>query len=662
MFPAPLDLGSALSFDLGCLLALGFLALTLRRDRLADRILFGSVLAGLILPYVVWRLTETLPAFEWEAEAIWPRIFMALESVSVVYTLGMIVVMLRSSEAAVLREADEAEAAINRSGCWPAVDVLICTYDERLSVLEKSILAARELDYPSQVTIYVLDDKRRSSIRQYCDEVGVEYVTRPNNDHAKAGNLNNALRVTAGLTNAPLILVLDADFAPQRNLLRRLVGMFRDPEIGLVQTPQFYFNSDAVQHNLHISRSWVDDQRVFFDVLQPAMDAWGCAFCVGTSYVVRRDALGEIGGVREGTVAEDLLLSLKLHTLGWKTRWLNQRLSIGLSADGIVDYANQRMRWCLGCIQIALLPDGPLRGPGYGIRHRLCFGLLVLYWFGKFHLVALLFAPTLYWLFDLPVYHADYLQFLRYGLPPVIAYWIWSVWNSGGRALPMLTEITHAVVSIPVCLTIISALRRPFGRAFKVTPKGVARDRLVVEWRLARPFLVIMALTSVCIARFLFGPDSLRELSAADSLNLVWASVAMFLCLACFLVCCDRPQAQEDRFPVRRRTTARWTGGEGGELPCEVLSMSERGATMQIAGSGAGPGAVMEIMLPETGWLPARVVAADAADRLELVFDASPAQHRALVGTLYSWAPQNMPHSGNLLGALRGVSRRFMAP
>jgi hypothetical protein len=70
----------------------------------------------------------------------------------------------------------------------------------------------------------------------------------------------------------------------------------------------------------------------------------------------------------------------------------------------------------------------------------------------------------------------------------------------------------------------------------------------------------------------------------------------------------------------------------------------------------------MEIMLPETGWLPARVVAADAADRLELVFDASPAQHRALVGTLYSWAPQNMPHSGNLLGALRGVSRRFMAP
>lgn len=156
--------------------------------------------------------------------------------------------------------------------------------------------------------------------------------------------------------------MLDADFAPQPNILKRMVGLFDDPKTGVVQSPQFFFNADPIQHNLAASDSWVDDQRIFFDVFQPAKDAWNAAFCVGTSFIVRRDRLGEIGGFPDAAICEDLNLSLGMSRRGYQTHWLNERLSMGLSAEGLPEYITQRTRWCLGTIQIALLADGRFAG------------------------------------------------------------------------------------------------------------------------------------------------------------------------------------------------------------------------------------------------------------------------------------------------------------
>ena len=172
------------------------------------------------------------------------------------------------------------------------------------------------MDYP-RFKVYVCDDTRRPEIHAYCAQIGVNYITRPDNRHAKAGNLNNALKRT-NLTDNPsdLIMMLDADFAPQENFLLRIVGLFRNDEIGLVQTPQFYFNSDPIQHNLGIRSSFVDDQRVFFDTFQPAKDAAGCAFCVGTSFVVRRSLLNKMGGFPHEALSEDMLLTYRLMERG----------------------------------------------------------------------------------------------------------------------------------------------------------------------------------------------------------------------------------------------------------------------------------------------------------------------------------------------------------
>src|SRR4051794_35302598 len=347
MFETATDISSILSIDISLLIGLLVLARLLDPARSRDRLLFGATAATLLVTYALWRWHDTLPESVSSVQGSWQYLFFGFEALAIAYTLTSIVILFRSTDRS--GQADAAQRQIEQAGDYPAVDIFICTYDEPLEILERSILTALALDYP-RATVWVLDDTRRGWLREYCDEAGARYITRANNDHAKAGNLNNALRVTAAQTNAPVILVLDADFAPRPDFLRRTVGLLASPQVAAVQTPQFYQNPDPIQHNLLAAQSWVDDQRFFFDIFQPAKDAWGCAFCVGTSFVIRRDRLNEIGGFPQQAVTEDIHLTYALLAKGYETWWLNERLSVGLSAEGIPEYITQRARWCLGTI------------------------------------------------------------------------------------------------------------------------------------------------------------------------------------------------------------------------------------------------------------------------------------------------------------------------
>jgi len=118
----------------------------------------------------------------------------------------------------------------------------------------------------------------------------------------------------------------NADFVPQRDFLWRTMPLFHDRDVGLVQTPQHFFNNDPIQSNLLIGNVWPDEQRFFFDHVMASKDAWGAAFCCGTSSVIRVRALEDIGGFPTDSATEDFLVILELDRLGWRTVYLNERL------------------------------------------------------------------------------------------------------------------------------------------------------------------------------------------------------------------------------------------------------------------------------------------------------------------------------------------------
>ena len=78
---------------------------------------------------------------------------------------------------------------------WPHVDVLIPTYNEPLDVVRYTALGALNMDWPAdKLHVYILDDGRRKEFEQFAFEAGIGYSTRPDNKHAKAGNINAALK------------------------------------------------------------------------------------------------------------------------------------------------------------------------------------------------------------------------------------------------------------------------------------------------------------------------------------------------------------------------------------------------------------------------------------------------------------------------------------
>jgi cellulose synthase (UDP-forming) len=148
----------------------------------------------------------------------------------------------------------------------PAVDVWVATYDEERPILEQTVMAVKQLDWPpDKLHVYVLDDRRRAWLRDLCAAHGVTYVTRPDHRDRKAGNHNHALRVST----APFILSMDADFLPFPQFIYRTIGFFRDPTVAIVQTPQSFYNAEPMRKNLGLVPYLPDEQEFFYRVIQP---------------------------------------------------------------------------------------------------------------------------------------------------------------------------------------------------------------------------------------------------------------------------------------------------------------------------------------------------------------------------------------------------------
>lgn len=652
MFPTAPDVGSVLTMDCGLLLGMFLLTRMLDPALATDRFLFGATTATLLIMYLAWRWHDTLPPLELSAESLWSHLFFAFELLAILYTLLSIIILLKSLDRTAA--ADAAQRQLEQSGEWPAADIFICTYDEPLDVLERSILTALAMDYPD-AAVWVLDDTRRPWLRSYCSRVGARYVTRPDNVGAKAGNLNNALRVTAAATNAPIILVLDADFATDRQFLRRTVGLLLDPTVAIVQTPQHYFNADPIQHNLMAQQSWVDDQRFFFDVFQPAKDAWSCAFCVGTSFIVRRKYLEEIGGVPSQAVSEDINLTYTFLAKGYKTVWLNERLSCGLAAEGIGEYITQRARWCLGTIQVALLPDGPLRGRNFTFTERWHYFHGLMNWLCKPFILLLLIAPSIYWFAGVPAFEADYLSFLRYGMPALVGQIAYMGWISRARTLPLFSEATHAISALAITATLISALVKPFGRPFKVTDKGGDRSKPKVNGRLACTFGAVALSACASIIWAFISPYAAAEISSLDFFNLLWAAIAMVIGFIAFLVCFERPR-NDPAFAVSETTVV--SNGEE-RLPCRLTSLSADSAQIStdrdVRMFCDGPGLMLHIA--DVGWVAAAVIGADRHGS-QLRIEPSFQQRRRLLLRLFPATHSGVADQASMSAALRGVWRR----
>jgi cellulose synthase (UDP-forming) len=373
------------------------------------------------------------------------------------------------------------------------VDVYVCTYDESPSVLRATLAGCAAMSYPH--TTYLLDDGRRQEMAQLAREWGAEYLTRPDNAHAKAGNINHALPITAG----ELVFVLDADHVPLPDALDAVVGYFDDEELALVQTPHDFYNHDSIQH-YEVGRH---EQSVFYSVICPGKDRHNAAFWCGSGAVIRRAALLAVGGVAVQTIAEDFHTTIKLHRAGWRSRYHDEVLVQGLAPHDLAAYLLQRDRWARGNLAVFTTPESPLRARDLRAIQRLSyFASLSAYLAGPMRLLMLTTLAAVLWTGALPLTATLFTLGVLWTPATLLSI---AAGSALCRGYQRISDTTHFELCTAEIFT--RALRcavRPGRTAFKVTPKeGVDHGGLDALRQLRAVVLIAVLLATGIVVRIL---------------------------------------------------------------------------------------------------------------------------------------------------------------
>jgi len=449
-------------------------------------------------------------------------------------------------------------------------------------VLRSTITAALAMRYPHRT--YVLDDGRRAEVRALCKDLGAEYLTRPDNRGAKAGNINAALPVTQG----EFVAVFDADHAPFVTFLTELLGYFEDPSVALVQAPQAYYNLDSFQHyGRRRDRSgaapW-HEQSVFFDRIMPGKDRHNAAFWCGSTAILRRSALEAIGGVDTHTIIEDMHTTIALHARGWRSVYHDRELAVGIAPDDSSAFLVQRSRWARGAIQF-LHQDNPLFHRGLSLQQRVSYFASVAYVFEYLPKAIYLLTPVVALFFGALPMHGMGWALLTHFLPFWVAGLVTTRLLSGGTT-PYFESERFYLLKLGVMLQAAATYIVPGHAIFKVTPKsGDGGDHRLAELRNIRAQLGfgVASLAAAAWAAVAVVADAPWQLQGLDLfMTAGWALMNSFLVASLVRTLLQRHHRRRVyRFPVDLRARV---SAEGVTAPARLTDLSGLGAGFECPG------------------------------------------------------------------------------
>lgn len=547
---------------------------------------FGT---AVVLRYVYWRTTGTLPPIN-QPENFIPGFLLYLAEM---YS----VMMLALSLFVVAMPLPPRPSRAATPGNYPKVDVFVPSYNEDASLLANTLAAAKGMDYPEdKLTVWLLDDggtlqKRNSTnlveaqratarnleLQKLCTDLGVRYLTRDRNEHAKAGNLNNGMSHSDG----DLVAVFDADHAPARDFLLETVGYFEDdPRLFLVQTPHFFLNPDPLERNLRTFEKMPSENEMFYGIIQRGLDKWNAAFFCGSAAVLRRKALEDTSGFSGKSITEDCETALALHGRGWNSVYVDRPLIAGLQPATFASFIGQRSRWAQGMMQI-LMFRFPLFKRGLTIPQRLCYMSSTLFWLFPFPRTIFLFAPLCYLFFDLQIFTASGGEFMGYTLAYLVVNLMMQNYLYGSFRWPWISELYEYVQTVHLLPAVVSVVLNPRKPTFKVT----AKDESIKESRLSeigRPFFVVfivlfiaLLVTAYRVYTEPYKADITMVVGGWNLLNLIMAGCALG-------VVSERGEkAASRRVKISRRcefsTGERW-------YPATIEDVSANGARIQVYG------------------------------------------------------------------------------
>jgi cellulose synthase (UDP-forming) len=385
---------------------------------------------------------------------------------------------------------------------YPPIAIVVSSYKEPLEVVEANLICFRNLTYPNK-QIYFLDDTRyelakdngeamqkyRLAIDELCRRIQVNLFRRRWHG-AKAGMINDFIGFIEGhppegyqfdhfqKSSVPgkekYIAIFDADMNPLPDFAEWLVQILEEnPKTAFVQTPQYYSNFETNR----VARAAGLQQVIFYEYICEGKSAQDAMFCCGTNVMFRRRALVEVGGFDESSVTEDFATSIKFHSTGWSSAYLNRICAFGMGPQDLGGYFKQQFRWALGTSGLSRpLLRSFIRNPrAMPLSRWIEYLLSSSYYFIGWAFFVLLACPVIYLLFDTPRFFAHPSIFLLFSVPYLFLtslLFFNTLRSRSYRRGDIYTGLMLAYVSFPVYMKAsllgLAGVRGSFG----ITPKS----------------------------------------------------------------------------------------------------------------------------------------------------------------------------------------------
>ncbi|CUX58698.1 Cellulose synthase catalytic subunit [UDP-forming] [Clostridium sp. C105KSO15] len=334
--------------------------------------------------------------------------------------------------------------------------------------------------------------------------------------------LNNAL----GKTSSPLVATFDADMIPQHTFLMKTVPYFllsrfikedgkwrlrKEEEIdqkfklGLIQTPQSFYNPDLFQFNLYAEGNIPNEQDFFSREVNTMRNTSNAVAYTGSNTVILRKAMEEIGGFPLKTITEDFETSIRIQKAGYITYATDEIQAAGLTTTTIKSMIRQRVRWARGIIQ-SLQNTHAMITPDLPPLARLTYLNSFLYWWSFFNRLIFIMSPILFALFDYQIVNSHFWDVIVFWLPAYFFYSISMRYLSSNVRNQRWSQIIDTIFMPYLIIPVLLETLHIHQRKFKVTNKKKEGSGIGIEFAVyAIPHIILLALSAAAMIRFAYG-------------------------------------------------------------------------------------------------------------------------------------------------------------
>ncbi|ANW20043.1 glycosyltransferase family 2 protein [Streptomyces clavuligerus] len=442
---------------------------------------------------------------------------------------------------------------------------------EPLEMVTKTLEAAVRIRHRGVMHVWLLDEGNDPEVKEVCARLGVHHFSRkgvpewntekgPHRAKTKHGNYNAWLQAHGG--GYDFFASVDTDHVPLPNYLERMLGYFRDPDVGFVIGPQVYGNYDTF-----VTKAAESQQFLFHALIQRAGNRYGAPMFVGTSNAVRISALKQIGGLYD-SITEDMATGFEMHRAKnpasgkkWRSVYTPDVLAVGEGPSAWTDFFTQQLRWSRGTYETILkqywkgygsLPAGKLFNYTMMI---IFYPMSALNW-----ILAALSCALFLGMGASGVQIDPLIWMMLYGNASALQIGLY-IWNRRHNVSPHepegsggLAGMVMSALSAPIYARSLmdAALRRK--SKFVVTPKGDSSspDTLFGTFRIHLFFIMVFGASLG--SSFFFGHD--------HPAMITWATLALLITAAPIFVW--RHTLHEEKKERRRGRRRRRGGPDGG--------------------------------------------------------------------------------------------------